>query len=72
MRLSLDWLYYLPEEPADYREWKPWFAWHPQIVEKKIVWLEWIERKPIGLYPPSMAFPCAYRLPIDPRANLED
>lgn len=64
MRASLDWLFHLPEEePADYRNWRPWFAWRPKIIDRKLVWFEWVERRPVGLYPPTFVFPCDYRLP---------
>ena len=29
-------------------EWKRWFSWHPVFVDKKLVWLKWVERKWCG------------------------
>lgn len=53
----------LPEEPADYRDWRPWFAWRPVFLEDgTAVWLETIEWRPSGLYPPTLVFPVEYRL----------
>ena len=26
-------------------EWYKWFAWRPKIIENKIIWLEYAERK---------------------------
>lgn len=59
------------EEPPHWRDWRPWFAWHPIYVDGFLVWLEWIERRQAGLYPATWANPHDYRLPINPRAALE-
>lgn len=52
----------LPEEPAGYRDWRPWFAWRPVLLEDwTIVWLETVEWRPAGVYPPTLVFPVEYR-----------
>lgn len=53
----------LAQEPPNYRDWKPWFAWYPVIFDRRLVWLETVERSPSGLYPPSIILrPHYYRL----------
>ncbi len=62
MRINL--LPPLPDEPADYRNWRPWFAWRPAMVDGHLVWLEWIERRPAGLYQATFINPQDYRFPV--------
>lgn len=52
----------LPEEPPDYREWKPWFAWYPVFIDGLLVWLETVDRRPAGLYPPTFVAPHDHRV----------
>lgn len=61
MRLNLP--SYSDEEPADYRDWKPFFAWFPLLIDGTLVWLEKVERRKAGVWPPTLACPHAYRLP---------
>lgn len=50
-------------EPASYRAWRPWFAWYPVLIDNTLVWLETIERRHAGVYPPTLACPHDYRFP---------
>lgn len=49
------------EEPADYRDWKPWFAWYPVLIAGTLVWLETVERQKVGFYPATFLCPHDYR-----------
>lgn len=53
-----------PEEPADYRNWRRWFAWFPVFIGDELVWLEFVERRHSGFYPPTLTCPHDYRLPV--------
>lgn len=50
-----------PKEPPNWRDWKSWFAWRPVIIDDHLVWLERVECRPSGFYPPTLAFPHEYR-----------
>lgn len=54
---------YPATEPAEYRAWRPWFAWYPVLIGSKLVWLETVERRHAGVYPPTLACPYDHRIP---------
>jgi hypothetical protein len=51
------------DEPATYRDGKRWFAWFPVLIGQHMVWLQWVERRNAGVFPPTFLNPHDYRLP---------